>query len=166
MQPTKRQVDLNLSLASKLTLLFSSDRQGNVLGMVQDIADCLVWARESGPKFNFDKVQKNFKPLSDCTATKSVHIFIIKLLTLKCSVCCPVQDNIFLIGHSAGAHLCALTTLFLTDEREELFIDAGVQRKVAHSVRGVFGKDHCAVHHTASSYVYSIYTWLVLPGQG
>ncbi|CAG08598.1 unnamed protein product [Tetraodon nigroviridis] len=77
--------------------------QGNVLGMVQDIADCLVWARESGPKFNFDK------------------------------------DKIFLIGHSAGAHLCALTTLFLADEREELFIEAGVQRKVAQSVRGVLG---------------------------
>ncbi|TKS78370.1 Kynurenine formamidase [Collichthys lucidus] len=29
--------------------------KGNVLGMVQDIADCLVWAQESGPKFNFDK---------------------------------------------------------------------------------------------------------------
>lgn len=58
----QRQVDLNLSLASKLTLLVSSDRQGNNLGMVQDIADCLVWARESGPKLNFDKVQK-CKPL-------------------------------------------------------------------------------------------------------
>lgn len=56
--PKGRQVGLNLSLASKVTLLVSSDRQGNVLGMVQDIADCLVWARESGPKFNFDKVQK------------------------------------------------------------------------------------------------------------
>lgn len=56
--PPKSQVDFNLSLASKLTWLVSSDLQGNVLGMVQDIADCLVWARESGPKFNFDKVQK------------------------------------------------------------------------------------------------------------
>lgn len=43
---------------TKLTLMVSSDRQGNVLGMVQDIADCLVWARESGAKFNFDKVRK------------------------------------------------------------------------------------------------------------
>lgn len=67
-----------------------------------------------------------------------------------------MQDKIFLIGHSAGAHLCALTTLFLTDEREELFIEAGLQRKVAQSVRGVFGKDHCAVHHTAS-FIYRIY---------
>lgn len=51
-------MDRNLTLASKLALLVSSDRQGNVLGMVQDIADCLVWARESAPKFNFDKVGK------------------------------------------------------------------------------------------------------------
>ncbi|XP_011614113.1 probable isoprenylcysteine alpha-carbonyl methylesterase ICMEL1 [Takifugu rubripes] len=77
--------------------------QGNVLGMVQDIADCLVWARESGAKFNFDK------------------------------------DKIVLIGHSAGAHLCALTALFLADEREELLVEAGVQREVAESVRGVIG---------------------------
>nr|XP_029534905.1 probable isoprenylcysteine alpha-carbonyl methylesterase ICMEL1 [Oncorhynchus nerka] len=30
--------------------------KGNVLCMVQDIADCLIWARDSGHKFNFDKV--------------------------------------------------------------------------------------------------------------
>ncbi|XP_056275841.1 uncharacterized protein si:dkey-193c22.1 [Pseudoliparis swirei] len=73
----------------------------NVLGMVQDIADCLVWAQESGQKFNFDK------------------------------------DNIVLIGHSAGAHLCALTMLFLIDAREELFIEAGRQRDVAMAIRGI-----------------------------
>lgn len=31
--------------------------QANVLGMVQDIADCLVWAQENGEKFSFDKVR-------------------------------------------------------------------------------------------------------------
>uniref|UniRef100_A0A3Q3WVT2 BD-FAE-like domain-containing protein n=1 Tax=Mola mola TaxID=94237 RepID=A0A3Q3WVT2_MOLML len=75
--------------------------KGNVLGMVQDIGDCLVWARESGQKFNFDK------------------------------------DNIVLIGHSAGAHLCALITLFLSDEREELFIETSKQRDVTQAIRGV-----------------------------
>ncbi|XP_034398483.1 probable isoprenylcysteine alpha-carbonyl methylesterase ICMEL2 isoform X1 [Cyclopterus lumpus] len=75
----------------------------NVLGMVQDIADCLVWAQESGQKFNFDK------------------------------------DNIVLIGHSAGAHLCALTALFLIDAREELFIEASKQRDVIVAIRGVIG---------------------------
>nr|XP_046243990.1 probable isoprenylcysteine alpha-carbonyl methylesterase ICMEL2 isoform X2 [Scatophagus argus] len=77
--------------------------KGNVLGMVQDIADCLVWAQESGPKFNFDK------------------------------------GNIVLMGHSAGAHLCALTTLFLIDEREELFIEASKQRDITLAIRGVIG---------------------------
>ncbi|KAM9360203.1 uncharacterized protein ABDE67_000839 [Symphorus nematophorus] len=77
--------------------------KGNVLGMVQDIADCLVWAQESGAKFNFDK------------------------------------DNIVLIGHSAGAHLCALTTLFLIDAREELFIEASKQRDITPAIRGVIG---------------------------
>uniref|UniRef100_A0A3B4VK08 Si:dkey-193c22.1 n=1 Tax=Seriola dumerili TaxID=41447 RepID=A0A3B4VK08_SERDU len=75
--------------------------KGNVLGMVQDIADCLVWAQESGQKFNFDK------------------------------------DNIVLIGHSAGAHLCALTTLFLIDTREELFIEASKQRDITQATKGV-----------------------------
>ncbi|XP_058492409.1 uncharacterized protein si:dkey-193c22.1 [Solea solea] len=77
--------------------------KGNVLGMVQDIADCLVWAQESGQKFNFDK------------------------------------DSVVLIGHSAGAHLCALTTLFLTDTREELFIEANKQRDVTMAIKGVIG---------------------------
>lgn len=70
-----------------------------------------------------------------------------------------------LIGHSAGAHLCALTALFLTDEREELFMEAGVQRKVAESVRGVIGKDRCALHHHSISICPSKYMCLVL-GQG
>ncbi|XP_068616946.1 uncharacterized protein si:dkey-193c22.1 [Brachionichthys hirsutus] len=77
--------------------------KGNVLGMVQDIADCLVWAQDSGPKFHFEK------------------------------------DNIVLIGHSAGAHLCALTMLFLIDAREELFIETGQQRDITLAVRGVIG---------------------------
>lgn len=77
--------------------------KGNVLGMVQDIADCLVWAQQSGSKFNFD------------------------------------PDSVVLIGHSAGAHLCALTTLFLVDEREELFMEACKQRHVAKAIRGVIG---------------------------
>lgn len=44
--------------------MFSSDRQGNVLGMVQDIADCLIWAQESGPQFNFDKVRNTVSKYS------------------------------------------------------------------------------------------------------
>ncbi|XP_026198910.1 alpha/beta hydrolase isoform X2 [Anabas testudineus] len=77
--------------------------KGNVLGMVQDIADCLVWAQQSGQKLNFDK------------------------------------DNIVLIGHSAGAHLCALTTLFLIDTRDELFIETTKQRDITRAIRGVIG---------------------------
>lgn len=51
-----------------------------------------------------------------------------------------------LIGHSAGAHLSALTTLFLVDEKEELFIEASKQRNVIQAIRGVIGKDHRVVH--------------------
>jgi len=43
--------------------------QTNVLGMVQDIADCLVWAQESGQKFNFDKVRNMFK-YANCQIVK------------------------------------------------------------------------------------------------
>ncbi|XP_070690453.1 uncharacterized protein [Pempheris klunzingeri] len=82
---------------------YSTYPKGNVLGMVQDIADCLVWAQESGPRFNFDK------------------------------------DKIVLIGHSAGAHLCALTTLFLIETREELFIEASKQKDITLAIRGVIG---------------------------
>ncbi|XP_034547928.1 probable isoprenylcysteine alpha-carbonyl methylesterase ICMEL2 [Notolabrus celidotus] len=77
--------------------------KANVLGMVQDIADCLVWAQENGAKFNFDK------------------------------------DNVVLIGHSAGAHLCALTILFLIDAREELFMEVSKQRDITLAVRGIIG---------------------------
>lgn len=75
-----------------------------------------------------------------------------------------------LIGHSAGAHLCALTTLFLTDEREELCIEAGVQREVAESVRGVIGKDRCAVRHPSIRMCprtsHTLYTYLFGSGSG
>lgn len=81
---------------------------------------------------------------------------------MKCSDFCSLRDKIFLIGHTAGAHLCALTTLFLTDEREELFIEAGLQRKVVQSVRGGFGKDHYAVHHTAAFRYVCILCWFFL----
>ncbi|KAM6930512.1 uncharacterized protein FYW49_002490 isoform 1-T1 [Xenentodon cancila] len=77
--------------------------KGNVLGMVQDIVDGLIWAQENGEEFSFDK------------------------------------DNIVLIGHSAGAHLCALTVLFLTDAREELFIESKRLQDITPSIKGVIG---------------------------
>lgn len=45
-----------------------------------------------------------------------------------------------LIGHSAGAHLCALTTLFLIDEKEELFLEANKQQSITQAIKGVIGK--------------------------
>lgn len=82
---------------------YSTYPKSNVLGMVQDIADCLVWAKESAQKFNFD------------------------------------QNSIILIGHSAGAHLCTLTLLFLIDMREELFIEASKQKYIAQAIKGIIG---------------------------
>lgn len=61
------------------------------------------------------------------------------------------------IGHSAGAHLCALTTLFLIDEREELFIEANKQRDITLAIKGVIGKDHYTVHHQASATAVTIF---------
>ncbi|XP_029960708.1 probable isoprenylcysteine alpha-carbonyl methylesterase ICME [Salarias fasciatus] len=90
--------------------------KGNVLGMVQDVADCLVWAQENGRTFNFD------------------------------------TEKVVLIGHSAGAHLCALTTLFLIDEREELFIELSQQRDVTLSIRGIIGLS--GVYDIMDHYVY------------
>ncbi|XP_036385963.1 probable isoprenylcysteine alpha-carbonyl methylesterase ICMEL2 [Megalops cyprinoides] len=49
------------------------------------------------------------------------------------------KGNIVLIGHSAGAHLCALTTLFLVEGTEELAIDAAKQREITLSIKGVTG---------------------------
>lgn len=50
------------------------------------------------------------------------------------------QDNIVLIGHSAGAHLCALTTLFLIHGTEELGIEAAKQADVTTAIKGIVGK--------------------------
>uniref|UniRef100_A0A3Q2NYW8 Si:dkey-193c22.1 n=1 Tax=Fundulus heteroclitus TaxID=8078 RepID=A0A3Q2NYW8_FUNHE len=80
---------------------YSNYPKGNVLMMIQDVADCLVWAQENGQKFSFDK------------------------------------DNIVLVGHSAGAHLGAMATLFLLDTREELLIDSKQQQEIIRSLRGV-----------------------------
>lgn len=67
-------------------------------------------------------------------------------LLLTCGSCFLfLQDNIVLIGHSAGGHLCALTTLFLVDEKEELFIEASKQRNITKAIRGVIGKEHRVV---------------------
>lgn len=50
-----------------------------------------------------------------------------------------LQDNIVLIGHSAGAHLCTLVSLFLIDTREELFIEARKQQDITRAIKGVIG---------------------------
>lgn len=51
-----------------------------------------------------------------------------------------VQDKIVLIGHSAGAHLCALTTVFLLEGEESLFIEPFKQKEIVNSIKGVIGK--------------------------
>ncbi len=54
-----------------------------------------------------------------------------------------IQDNIILIGHSAGAHLCALSTLFLVNNAEELFIETNKQRDLVSAIKGIIGKSMC-----------------------
>lgn len=49
------------------------------------------------------------------------------------------KDNIVMIGHSAGAHLCTLTTLFLVDEAEELGIEAAKQTDIHSTIKGIIG---------------------------
>ncbi|MEQ2313536.1 hypothetical protein AMECASPLE_003001 [Ameca splendens] len=97
---TKMAEELN---AAVICPDYSTFSKGNVLMMVQDVADSLIWAQENGPKFRFDK------------------------------------DNIVLVGHSAGAHLAALTTLFLLDTREELLIESKKQQEIIRSLKGVIG---------------------------
>ncbi|XP_012683985.2 probable isoprenylcysteine alpha-carbonyl methylesterase ICME [Clupea harengus] len=82
---------------------YSTYPEGNVLNMIEDISDTLLWVREKGHLFKIDK------------------------------------DNIVLIGHSAGAHLCALTTLFLIDGAEELGIEAAKQEKMTSAIKGIVG---------------------------
>ncbi|XP_072520876.1 uncharacterized protein [Salminus brasiliensis] len=77
--------------------------KGNVLNMVQDISDSLIWVTENGHSFNLDK------------------------------------DNVVLMGHSAGAHLCALTALFLVEGVDELGIEHFQQRQIANSIKGIIG---------------------------
>ena len=45
-----------------------------------------------------------------------------------------------LVGHSAGAHLSALAILFLIDCRDELFVEAGMQRNIAKAIKGLIGE--------------------------
>ncbi|KAM9463397.1 uncharacterized protein ACWYII_009109 isoform 2-T3 [Salvelinus alpinus] len=63
---------------------------------------------------------------------------------LSATVICPdyctyPKDNIVLIGHSAGAHLAALTVLFMVEGRDELFIEAKKQTEITMAIRGVTG---------------------------
>ncbi|XP_030622505.1 probable isoprenylcysteine alpha-carbonyl methylesterase ICMEL2 [Chanos chanos] len=82
---------------------YSTYPKGNVLNMVQDISDSLVWLKEKGRMYNID------------------------------------TDRIVLIGHSAGAHLCALTTLFLAACAEELAIHSAKQREITSALKGIIG---------------------------
>ncbi|XP_060763247.1 uncharacterized protein si:dkey-193c22.1 isoform X2 [Neoarius graeffei] len=82
---------------------YSTYPKGNVLNMVQDISDSLMWVRENGHLFHLDK------------------------------------DNIVLVGHSAGAHLCALTALFLLESVESLFIESFKQKEMTNSIKGIIG---------------------------
>lgn len=77
--------------------------KGNVLNMVQDISDSLMWVRENGHLFQLNK------------------------------------DKIVLIGHSAGAHLCTLTTLFLLEGTESLLIETSRQNEMINSIKGIIG---------------------------
>ena len=70
-------------------------------------------------------------------AAMTVVVLLIPGLLLAV---CPVQDNIVLVGHSAGAHLSALAILFLIDCRDELFVEAGVQRHIAKAIKGLIGE--------------------------
>ncbi|XP_046697111.1 probable isoprenylcysteine alpha-carbonyl methylesterase ICMEL2 isoform X2 [Silurus meridionalis] len=49
------------------------------------------------------------------------------------------KDNIVLIGHSAGAHLCILTTVFLLEGAESLFIEPNKQKEMINSIKGIIG---------------------------
>lgn len=81
---------------------------------------------------------------------------------LKCCIVCP-QDNIVLIGHSAGAHLCALTTLFLISGAEEIGIETTKQTDITSAIKGILGKyyrpwvprlNHYKVPHIMVDLVY------------
>ncbi|XP_062873558.1 uncharacterized protein si:dkey-193c22.1 isoform X2 [Trichomycterus rosablanca] len=82
---------------------YSTYPKGNVLNMVQDLCDSLIWVRENGRSFHLD------------------------------------SDNVVLIGHSAGAHLCMLTTLFLVEALQELFTEPFSHRELTDSIKGIIG---------------------------
>lgn len=60
-----------------------------------------------------------------------------------------MQDNIILIGHSAGAHLCAITTLFLVNNVEELFIETNKQRGLVAAIKGIIGKSMLQIYYVS-----------------
>ena len=66
----------------KWFVMFLAEFQGNVLCMVQDITDCLVWARENDKKYNFDKVNdlKHKSWLANMNYIISKSFFIIACL--------------------------------------------------------------------------------------
>ncbi|MGH0188147.1 UNVERIFIED_CONTAM: hypothetical protein FKN15_028049 [Acipenser sinensis] len=60
------------------------------------------------------------------------------------------KDKVTLMGHSCGAHLCALSAMFLAGENEEIEIDTTKQRELLSSLKGIIGlsgvyhiNDHC-----------------------
>ncbi|MBN3292840.1 IMCE methylesterase, partial [Polypterus senegalus] len=65
------------------------------------------------------------------------------------------KENIVLMGHSAGAHLCALSVLLLAEESSELNIDHVKQRDLLSSIKAVVGLS--GVYHILDHYLHE--TW-------
>lgn len=66
-----------------------------------------------------------------------------------------MQDNIILIGHSAGAHLCSITTLFLVNNVEELFIETNKQRDLVSAIKGIIGKSMLQIYDVSCIMIVS-----------
>ncbi|XP_043915712.1 probable isoprenylcysteine alpha-carbonyl methylesterase ICMEL2 [Protopterus annectens] len=65
------------------------------------------------------------------------------------------EEKIILLGHSSGAHLCALTTVFLAGENNELECKSFQYRKLLSSLKGVIGL--AGVYHIGDHYKHE--TW-------
>ncbi|XP_033870520.3 uncharacterized protein LOC117973165 [Acipenser ruthenus] len=65
------------------------------------------------------------------------------------------KDKVTLMGHSCGAHLCALTAMYLAGENEEIEIDTTKQRELLSSLKGIIGLS--GVYHINDHYRHE--TW-------
>ncbi|KAG2466647.1 WDFY3 protein, partial [Polypterus senegalus] len=129
---------------------------GGAWGSGQKSTYCLL-AIQMAKQLNKIVICPDYSTYPKGTVMEMVQDVLDCVLWIKENACAfnIHKENIVLMGHSAGAHLCALSVLLLAEESSELNIDHVKQRDLLSSIKAVVGLS--GVYHILDHYLHE--TW-------